>query len=147
MNTVQAAKNVQPKWVDKLPPLRLTACFAILSSAMLLFFVPVAAIAYRLHGDAALPAAAVAAGVCWLGAMLALTGTARFGRAGINAPIYSLFFGMVFNCALPFAVGMILNRQGGPLAEAGVFGLTVVFFQFALVVETLLALCLIKSPR
>ncbi len=116
----------------------------ILSAAMLLFFALVATIAYRLHGADALQAAAVAAGVCWLGGILSLAGTARYGRSGINGPLYALLFGMVFNCALPFTVGLVLSRIGGPLAQAGVFGLIVVFFQFALVVGTLLTLCLIK---
>jgi hypothetical protein len=132
------------RWVEKLPPLRFGISWAILSLAMLLFFLPVAAIAYGLNGAGALPAAAVAAAVCWLGSTLALAGTARFGRAGINGPLYTLAFGMVFNCGLPFIVGLVLNRAGGELAQAGVFGLIVIFFQFALVVSTVLSLCLIK---
>jgi hypothetical protein len=138
---------VQAKWLEKLPPLRLASCCLILAAAMLLFYLPVAAIAYGLHGQAGVLAASVAAGVCWLGSILALGGTARFGRTGVNAPLFTLFFGMVFNCALPFTVGLVLYRGGGALAQAGVFGLTLIFFQFALVVETLLSLCLIKSPR
>lgn len=134
-------------WVDKLPPLRFGSSWAILSLAMLLFFVPVAAIAYQFKGADALPAAAVAAGVCWLGSTLALAGTARFGRAGINGPMYTLAFGLVFNCGLPFVVGLAMNRAGGALAQAGVFGLVVIFFQFALVVSTVLSLCLIKPAR
>jgi hypothetical protein len=141
----QAVKAVQ--WVDKLPPLRFGRGWAIFSLAMLAFFVPVAAIAYTLNGPDALPAAALAATVCWLGSTLALAGTARFGRAGINGPMYTLAFGLVFNCGLPFIVGLVLSRAGGALAEAGVFGLIVIFFQFALVVSTVLSLCLIKPAR
>ena len=110
-------------------------------------FVLVAAVAYLLHGSAAIAAAATAAGVCWFGASLALIGTAIFGRVRRSGPISTLAFGMVFNCALPFAVGFSLYRAGGPLSQAGVFGLTVVFFQISLVVETLLSLCLLKSPQ
>jgi hypothetical protein len=141
----QAVKAVQ--WVDKLPPLRFGRSWAILSLAMLMFFVPVAAIAYALNGAAAVPAAAVAASVCWLGSTLALAGTARFGRAGVNGPLYTLAFGLAFNCGLPFFVGLVLHRAGGPLGQAGVFGLIVIFFQFALVVSTVLSLCLIKPAR
>ena len=145
--TILTVKSVQAKWLEKLPPLRLLTCCSILSAAMLPFYGVVAAIAYSLHGQAGVQAATVAAGVCWLGSTLALTGTWRFGRTGLNGPLFTLFFGMVFNCALPFLVGMVLYRSGGALAQAGVFGLTLVFFQFALIVETLLSLCLIKSPR
>lgn len=137
-------KTVQAKWVEKLPPMRLGRSLAILTAAMLLFCAPVAAIAYQVNGSNALPAVAVAAVVCWLGSSLALAGTARFGRAGINGPLYTLAFGLVFNCAVPFVVGLVLHRSAGALAQAGVFGLIVIFFQFALVVSTLLSLCLIK---
>jgi hypothetical protein len=146
MNDV-TVKAVRANWVDKLPPLRLVRCWSILSAAMLLFFVPVAAIVYFRHGQTAVFAAAVAAGVCWLGSALALAGTARFGRGGVNAPLYTLLFGLIFNCMLPFSVGLILSRTGGALADSGVFGLIMFFFLFALTVETLLSLCLIKSPR
>jgi hypothetical protein len=131
--------TVQVKWLDKLPPLRYAPCALILSASL-------GTIVYLLRGPSGLWAAAVAAGVCWLGSLLALTGTAMFGRSGPNAPLFTLFFGMVFNCALPFAAGLALYRAGGALAEAGVFGLTIICFQFALFVETVLALCLVKTP-
>jgi hypothetical protein len=140
-------KTVQAKWVDKLPALRFGACWALLTAAVLLFLVPVAAIAYQIKGPAALPAAGVAAGVCWLGSTMALAGTAVFGRSGMNGPLYTLAFGLAFNCGLPFVVGLALHRSGGALAQAGVFGLIVVFFQYVLVVSTLLSLCLIKPAR
>jgi hypothetical protein len=125
--------------------LRFAACWGIFSAAMLLFFMPVAAIAQWLRGADALVAAAVAAGVCWLGSTVALAGTARFGRSGVNGPLYTLAFGLVFNCGFPFLTGLVLSRAGGTLAQAGVFGLIVIFFQFALVVGTVLSLCLIKA--
>jgi hypothetical protein len=138
---------VRVNWVDRLPPLRFASCWAILSAAMFLCFLPVAAIAYLLHGADAIAAAAIAAGVCWFGSTLALVGTARFGRSGVNGPLYTLAFGLVFNCGLPFLVGLALSRSSGPLAQSGVFGLIVIFFQCALVITTLLSLCLIKPAR
>jgi hypothetical protein len=138
---------VQAKWLDKLPPLRLLSCCSILTAAMLLFVVPVAAAAHYLYGQAGVWAASVAAGVCWLGSNLALAGTAKFGRTGLNAPLFTIAFGLIFNCVLPFAVGLVLSRSGGALAQAGVFGQIVICFQFSLLVETMLSLCLIKPPR
>ena len=138
---------VQATWIEKLPPLRLGSCVSMLSAAMLVCFVPVAVIGYALHGQSAVFASAVAATVCWSGAGLALIATAKFGRQGANAPLATVLFGMAFNGALPFLVGLVLSRSGGALAEAGVFGLIVIFLQCALVIETLLALCLIKFPR
>ena len=78
---------------------------------------------------------------------MALCGTAKFGRTGLNAPLFTIAFGLVFNCALPFAVGLVLSRAGGALAQAGVFGQIVICFQFTLLIETLLSLCLIKPSR
>ena len=140
-------KTVQAKWVEKLPALRFGPSWALLTAAMLLFVVPVAAIAYQVNGPSALPATGLAGGVCWLGSTLALAGAAVFGRSGINGPLFTLAFGMAFNCGLPFAVGLALSRSGGALAQAGVFGLIVIFFQYALVVSTVLSLCLIKPAR
>lgn len=136
--------KTQLKWAEKLPPMRFPRAWVVLTAAMLLFCIPVAAIAYALNGPPSLAASAVACGVCWLGATLTLAGTALFGRAGVNGPIYTLACGLVFNCAIPFTVGLALYRTGSALAQAGAFGLIVIFFQFALLVSTVLSLCLIK---
>ena len=140
-------KAVEAKWLDKLPPLRLGACCSILAVAIALVLIPLAAFAYARHGQQGVVAAIVAAGVCCLGSTLALVGTSLFGRSGVNGPLFTLLFGMLFNCALPFAVGLVLDRSGGPLAEAGVFGLLMTVFLFSLAIETILSLCLLKSPR
>jgi hypothetical protein len=136
---------VQAKWVEKLPPLRLGGSIAALAVALAMVFAPLAAVAYASHGTTGLLAAAIAVGVCWLGSSLALAGTWLFGRSGTSGPMFTLLFGLVFNCALPFATGLVLNRAGGPLAEAGVFGLIMTCFLFSLTVETVLSLCLLKE--
>jgi hypothetical protein len=135
---------VQAKWFEKLPPLRLRTCWSLFSVALLMFYAIVGMVSFALHGPDGLVASTIAAAVCWLGASVALAGTAYFGRTGINGPLYTLAFGLLFNGALPFSVGLALNRAGGAVADAGVFGLSIVFLQFALVVETLFSLCLLK---
>ncbi len=146
MNDTTAVKAVQAKWLENLPPLRLGACLGLLAAAMLLAAALVGGVAIALKGAVVLPAVAVAATTCWLGSSLALISTSRIGQ-GPNTPLYILGLGLVFNGAAPFSLGLLLSRMGGPLAEAGVFGLIVIFLQVALATETLLALCLIKSPR
>jgi hypothetical protein len=140
-------KAVQAKWLEKLPPLRVGACCSILSAVLLVTLLVVGAAAYTLHGLAAARAAAAAALICWTGSNVALLAAWRFGRGGVNGPLWTLLFGLVFNCALPFSVGLLLSRSGGSLAEAGVFGLIVIFFQVSLLTETLLSLCLMKTAR
>jgi len=138
---------VQAKWVEKLPPLPLARCYSILAAAMLTVFVPVAAVAYAWRGPDAVLASIVAVSVCGIGSALALGATWLVGRDGGNGPLYVMLAGLVFNCMLPFAVGLVLYKAGGVLAQSGVFGQIVVFFQCALLIETVLALCLLKSPR
>lgn len=114
-----------------------TSC-GLLSLALLCAFGVIGAVAYRQHAADGLVAAAVAAGVCWLGACLALTVT--FLARGPHAPLIYLGLGTLFRMGLPLVFGIVVSRRGGPLAEAGVFGLIVAFFLVALVVETLLSL-------
>lgn len=140
-------KAVQAKWTDRLPPLRLMSCWLLQTAVMTVLTVPVAVLMHFWRGPESLAATLVAAGVCWAGSILALGGIALFGRSGPNAPLLTLAFGMVFNCALPFSVGLVLSRTGGALAQSGVFGLIVLFFQFSLAAVTILTLCLLKSPR
>ena len=135
---------VQANWLDKLPPLRLGACLGSLAAVLLLAFVPIAALAHVRFGSGGVTAAAVALAICWAGSSLALVATFLFARDAVTAPLVLLVFGLLFNGALPFLVGLTLHKSGGPLAECGVFGLVVVFIQFALAAETLLALCLVK---
>ena len=54
---------------------------------------------------------------------------------------------MVFRMGLPLVVGVILDRRGGPLSEAGVFGMIVAFYFVTLIVETWLAVRLVAPAR
>ena len=53
---------------------------------------------------------------------------------------------MAFRMGVPLVVGLILDRRGGPLSEAHVFGMIVAFYLITLIVETWLALRLVASP-
>jgi hypothetical protein len=85
-------------------------------------------------------AAAVAIGVCWIAGVLALI-TTYLGRR-LASPVQGVLGGMLFRMGLPMAVGFVLHRQGGQLAQAGVFTMILGVYLFALLVETLLSLWL-----
>jgi hypothetical protein len=88
-------------------------------------------------------AAVVAGGICWLGAMAALllVGLMRGGPQVVHGTL----LGMLFRMGLPLAAGLLLTVRGGPLADAGVFGMIVVYYLIGLLVETLLSVSLVGS--
>lgn len=118
------------------------ACL-LLTGAMLLAYPGFAAFAYFRHGPMGLVAAAVAGTVCWAGALgaLVLVGLVRNGPQAIHATLLGMFFRM----GGPLIIGLLLNQAGGPLAEAGVFGMIVGYYLVGLVVETLLSVRLIGT--
>jgi hypothetical protein len=83
-------------------------------------------------------AAIVAVGICWMAGTLALI-VAYLGQK-LASPVQGVLGGMLIRMFLPMAVGIALHRQGGPLAQTGVFTMILGVYLFALVVETLLSL-------
>ena len=94
-------------------------------------------------GDMGWWAAAVAAGICWLGAAIALILTALL--RGPQGALYAMLVGMMFRMGLPLVAGVVLTRQGGDLASGGVFGCLLAFYLVTLVVETALVLPLVRA--
>lgn len=101
-------------------------------------------VGHRHHGGTGMAAAGVAAGVCWGGAMVALVvgGLFRHSKHAVSG----VLAGMLFRMGVPLMAGAALDWQGGPLAEAGVFGMILVYYFVTLAAETLLAVRLV-SPR
>lgn len=95
------------------------------------------------HGADGILAAAVAGGICWLGAAIALAviGVMKGPENGVSG----VLLGMIFRLGLPMGGGVLLSRIGGSLADAGVFGLIVAYYLVGLTVETLLAVRVIGS--
>lgn len=95
---------------------------------------------YVHDGSAGVVASIVAGGVCWGGCLVALV------LAGVFSDpkhfLYGWLFGLVFRMVIPFMVGLMLAKSGGPLAEAGVFGMIVVYYLIGLTAETALAVWL-----
>ncbi len=118
----------------------LTAC-VVLTLVVLLALPIFAWVGHSRSGTAGIFAAAVAAGICWGGAFLALllSGWLRSGQNAVNG----VLAGMLFRMGVPLVAGMALHWQGGWLAEAGVFGMILAFYFVTLIAETLLALRLV----
>ena len=88
-------------------------------------------------------AAAVAAVVCWLGAVLALMMTSVVPTQP-NGALSQLLLSIIFRTALPFGAGVLISASGGALADAGAFGLIVAFYLVTLATETTLSVGLIN---
>jgi hypothetical protein len=121
---------------------RPAACFAVLTVAVACFFLVVSLFAFYGNGWAGVVAAAVAAWVCWFAAALALAIVMLL--RGPQHGVAGVLGSMLIRMALPLAVGVFLSRQGGSLAEAGVFGMIVTFYLFTLAIETWLSVSFIS---
>jgi hypothetical protein len=112
------------------------ARLAWLNGALLVVLCVALSIAAARDGAAGFTAVLVAALVCTLSANAALVlATLWHGKAqGVAGALAGTLVGML----PPLAIGFTLQRQGGELARAGVFGWIVVFYQSALIVKTLL---------
>lgn len=97
------------------------------------------------HGHAGVLAAVVAAAVCLVAGLVALTFLALFREP--QQAFNGIGLAMLFRMAIPMVAGVVLTNLGGPLAEAGVFGMIVGFYLVGLLVETLLAVRLVSGVR
>lgn len=91
-------------------------------------------------------AAAIAGAICWAGALSALLLIGLF-RASQNQMVSATLLGMLFRMGLPLVTGLVLTRNGGPLADAGLFGMILVFYLVGLVVETILSVRILGSSQ
>lgn len=85
--------------------------------------------------------AAIAAGICWLGAAIALAIAAR--TAGTNNAVTGVLLGMLFRMGIPLAAGFVLRDNVPSLAAAGVLGMVLCYYFVTLAVETLLSVRMI----
>lgn len=100
-------------------------------------------IAWARYGESGLWAATIAATVCGVSAGASLAVVARASRSGMG--VHGALLGMLIRLGAPLATGVYFQQRGGELAEAGVFGLIVVFYLVTLFVETLLSVKLIQQ--
>ena len=88
---------------------------------------------------------ALAGVVCWAGSggALLVSGLFRHSSQAVSA----MLLGMFFRMGLPLMVIFLLLSSGGPLLDAGVVGMIVVYYLISLVVETILSLRLVGPQQ
>jgi hypothetical protein len=100
---------------------------------------------HQSHGQDGVLAAAVAAIVCLGAGLLSMSFFVVF-REPLQV-MNGVGLAMLVRMAIPMVVGIVLTKRGGPLAEAGVFGMIVGFYLVGLLVETLLTVRLVNGFR
>ena len=100
---------------------------------------------FRSHGTAGVVAACIAAGICWGAGLLALTLFALFRDP--QQVVSAVGLSMMMRMGIPMLAGIFLTKTGGPLVEAGVFGMIVGFYLIGLLVETLLVVSLTTTRK
>ncbi len=138
--------NAQATQVPERGPLitLLVSC-AILAAVLAPLAVMFGSIAFVRSGALGVGAAAIALGVCWFSASLALT--CVYVGQEIKNPIAGILGGMLVRMGLPLAVGLAIQRSHGSLADAGCFLMILGLYLVALVVETWLSLRLVRRDQ
>lgn len=120
----------------------LAKSIAVLGAFLALVAIASASLLASRYGEGAWLASGVAAGLVWLlgAASLAMIALAPSPPARLNAAL----LGMLVRMSLPLALVMYFTMQGGQLAAAGITVFIVIHYLAGLVVETLLAVRLLK---
>lgn len=61
--------------------------------------------------------------------------------------IHATLMGTLFRTGLPLSTGLLLQHQGGELAQGGVFGMILLYYFVALALETALSVRLISGSK
>jgi hypothetical protein len=101
--------------------------------------------AFSAHGWDGVLASVVAALICWVGGVLALAVFFLFPQPDQVGNAVGL--GMLVRMGVCLAAGIFFTKTGGPLVEAGVFGMIVGFYLIGLLVETFLAVRLATTRK
>ena len=121
------------------------AAGALLTLTFVLAFPVFGYFAFRVHGWDGVAAAAVAALICWVAGVIALAMVFVFPEPQQVANAVGL--GMLVRMGIALLAGIFFTKTGGPLVDAGVFGMIVGFYLIGLLVETLLALRLAATLK
>ena len=115
---------------------------ALVSAALVAVWLLLSPLAAWLDGPAGLVAAAVGAGVCWLGGIFALLLSSLLRGAGSFMP--RLLLGMLARTMFPLLLGTLLHMRVESLAAAGMIYYLLVCYMVSLTVET--AMLLAENP-
>ena len=111
---------------------------------MALGYAVVGSVGARVGPPGAWGTGAAAAGVCLLGAVLALA--ASHSLRGPQAALVAMLLAMACRMGIPLVFAAWAHLSGGPLAKAGVLYYVLVFYLIALGAEVVLALPMAEAP-
>ncbi|EAQ77460.1 hypothetical protein [Blastopirellula marina] len=94
------------------------------------------------HGVIGVQAALIAALLCLGSSLGALTLIVMYKQTPFG--LHAALAGVGLRTGLPLAIGAFLKQADGPLAQAGVFGMIMVYYLLTLLVETILAARLLQ---
>ena len=116
-------------------PLGFHSKLAILTGALVLACLPIGAVAFHLHGDAGIIAAAVACLTCLVAGLNGLGIAALLKNQSSAVPVLA---GMLVRMALPLILVLALAITSHPLLDSGFGYYLIAFYQVMLFVELLL---------
>lgn len=115
----------------------------VLGAVLLLTAIFASLVASSTYGVFGIYACLTAFVVCWMSGSLALVITV-VTTGGIQA-VSGMFLAMAVRTGLPLGFGILANSLGGPLANAGLFGIIVVHYLVGLLAETSIAVKMIST--
>lgn len=135
--------NSEPSETDFRDVRSVLAGIVILGAVLLLVAVCAYPFALERYGSGGIVAVFVAAATCWISASCALAITVVTSH-GPQA-VAGLFLAIAVRMGAPLAAGIAWTIAGSRLAEAGLFGLILIHYFVALVVETTIAVYLVSA--
>ena len=130
---------------NRLSALSLPAQAAWASALVIGLWLFVAPVAYQFSGAIGPRAAAAGAGVCLLGAWLALAIAALF--PGPSGALHRMLFSMLARTMIPLLLGVALHLNAPSLAAAGMIFYLLIFYLATLVFDTALLLAQVADSQ
>ena len=111
-------------------------------------FPVIAWIGYKHYQQAGFNAVLIAALLCWIGSILGiipsiLARDSEQPEQGVNA----VLMGMLVRMSIPLGGGFILHQSVEKLADAKILMFTLIYYLIALIVDTILALKLVRPKK
>lgn len=128
-------------------PRRLVVACALLVLALLAPFPFFAWYGYADAGASGMLAASVAGLLCLVAGGAALVSTGLMAGKGPQSAVSGTLLGVLLQMIIPMAALVVFQRIGGPLTEAGVVGMLLVYYLVMLSAETSLAVWLLRPLR
>jgi hypothetical protein len=130
---------------NRLAALGLPAQAAWASALVIGLWLIAAPISYQISGPTGPWAAAAGAGVCLLGAWLALAIAALF--PGPSGALHRMLFSMLARTMVPLLLGVALHLNAPSLAAAGMIFYLLIFYLATLVFDTALLLAQVADTN